>query len=473
MINSNTNSKSIKFIRNTPKLLSEAMISGEVGLDACPWLDEYIEFSRKWSPESFDGYHEACALAILSIVAAGRVIFDLGGPRKTNLNILLVGRTSIHAKSTASKIAIDLLAEADLDWLLASDETTPQKLIADMSSVELPDNFNVMSDKEKQKSIHSTLTAGQRGWIVDEFGDKIKAMMQPDGIMAGIKGLIRTLDGAPKKYEYSTISRGRNSIINPYLPILGNITIADLAPYAKRGNTLWGDGFFARLATPTPPNDILKFGRFPNQERIFPDSLISPIVEWNDRLGFPQYKIVESQDKKILKFKQKQQEHLKISQEVYDKYYEYRNELRRLIVYNQNTDLDGNYARFPEKALRIAALFASFENNDHVKLNHWIRAQAIAERWKVGLHRLYQQIMESNDDQSTRYIRDLPIEDQIIRAIAIKKNPSAREISQFTSLKMDILKPVLGNLASAGKVLYIPIGTIKRYFLPSENIKSI
>lgn len=469
MINNSTLSSLDQLNGNIPQLPPEAVLPEDIGSDACPWLDEYIEFSRIWSPESFDGYHESCGLAVLSIVAAGRVIFNLSGLRKTNLNILLIGRTSVHAKSTVSKIAKDLLVEAGLDWLLAADETTPQKLIADMSSVELPDNFTGMSDQEKQEAIYRTLTAGQRGWIVDEFGDRVSAMMQPDGVMAGIKGLIRTLDGAPMKYEYSTISRGRNLIKNPYLPILGNITIADLSPYAKRGNTLWGDGFFARFATPTPSSDNLPFGRFPNQERKFPESLISPIVEWNERLGFPKYQVAESQGKQILKFEPLPTKHLKICDEVYEAFYEYREALRILIWDSQNYDLDGNYARFPEKALRIAALFASFENSDFIQIKHWVKAQAIAERWRIGLHEFYRQVRDNNDNQATKYYKNLPVEDQILRAIGVKKNPSSREISQFTGLTMDIVRPALSNLVANGKVLIISTGTVERYVLLSEN----
>ena len=469
VINFNINPSTNQLNRDVPQLPPEACVPEELGLGACTWLDDFCEFGRIWSPESYDGYIEGGGLSLLSTVAAGRVVFDLSGQRKTNLNILLIGRTSVHAKSTATNIAKDLLNVAGLDWLLAPDEITPQKLIADMSSNALPDNFKSLSDQEQQRAISRTLTAGQRGWFVDEFGDNITAMMQPNGVMTGIKGLIRTLDGAPLKYEYCTVSRDRNLINNPYLPILGNVTIADLAPYAKQGNTLWGDGFFARFATPTPPLDFLRFGKFPNHKRKFPDSLISPLVNWNIRLGFPEYEIAESKGKQILKFEPLSPKHLKISDVVYEAYYEYHNALRVMIVQNQNHDLDGNYARFPEKALRVAALFASFENSGTIQLKHWAKAQAIVERWRTGLHEFYRQVMDTNGDQVTKYVKDLPVDDQILRAIVIKLNPNERAISQFTGLNMDIVRPALGKLVSNGKVLIIPTGTEQQYILPSVN----
>lgn len=465
--NFNTNHPSNQ-LNDIPQLPPEAQVSEELGLDACHWLDRYVDFSRIWSPESFDGYHESCGISVLSTVAAGRVAFDLSGRRKTNLNIILVGRTSIHAKSTAADIAKDLLNEAGLDWLLAADETTPQKLIADMSSNVLPENFNKQSELEQSRSIYRTLTSGQRAWFVDEFGDKISAMMQKDGVMSGLKGLIRTLDGAPQKYEYSTISRDSNLIMNPYLPILGNITIADLAPYVKRGTTLLGDGFIARFATPTPPSDFLSFGKIPNQPRVFPRSLVSPLIDWNKLLGFPEYKIIENKGKQVLKFEPLPPEHLKISEETFEAFYEYHNALRIMIWKRQNQDLDGNYARFPEKALRIAALFACFGNSDTIELKHWAKAQAITERWRVGLHEMYAQVTCSHQDQSTRYINQLPIEDQIIRAISLKKIADKREVCQFTGLKADIVGPALGKLVSQNIIIVNNDNGRERFLMASQ-----
>lgn len=453
--NNNTNSPTDQPIGDVPQLPEEACLPEVLGSGACDWLDCYVDFSRFWSPLSYDGYHEACGLFVLSTVAAGRVVFDLSGQRKTNLNILLVGRTSIHAKSTASNIAKELLVEAGLDWLLLPDDITPQKLIAEMSSNELPENFSGLNDEEQQKEINRVLTAGQRGWNVDEFGDNIAAMMRPDGTMTGIKGLIRTMDGSPSKYEYSTISRGKNTIMKPYLPILGNVTIADLSPYAKKGNTLWGDGFFARFATPTPPNDTLSFGRFPNQHRIFPDSLISPLVHWNVSLGFPEYEIIEINDKQLLTYEPLTPKHLKISDEVFNNYYDYHDALRCLILGNQNHDLDGNYARFPEKALRIAALFASLGQCEFIEPKHWAKAQAITERWRYGLHHLYQQVTDPTESQTAMFVKDLPIEDQITRALAKKIKLDKRGICQFTGLTNDIVEPAIVKLESEKKIVQV------------------
>ena len=336
MENFNTLSSIDQIDENIPRLSKEASLPEDLGSDACPWLDEYVDFSRIWSPQSYDGFHEACGLFVLSTVAARRVIFSLGSERATNMNMLLVGRTSIHAKSTAAEIGIGLLRAADLDWMVAPDEITPQKLIKDMSSTTLPENFNDLNGHEKQRSIYRVLTAGQRGWFLDEFGGNLASMLRPESVMYGLKGLIRILDGAPPEYDYSTITRGQDLVRNPYLSLLGNITIADLVPLASKGASIWGDGFLARFAMVVPPADHLNFGEFPNQERVFPDSLISPLSDWNGRLGFPEYQIVESGGQQILQFEPTESLHLEISERAFDAYYKYHNDLRIMIVRSQN-----------------------------------------------------------------------------------------------------------------------------------------
>src|SRR5205085_1452125 len=54
----------------------------------------------------------------------------------------------------------------------------------------------------------------------------------------------------------------------------------------------------------------------------------------------------------------------------------------------------GNYGRMANKALRLAALFASLENKNLIEMKHWAKAQAITEDWRDCLHELYSQVNE-------------------------------------------------------------------------------
>lgn len=61
-----------------PALPEDARIDYALGNNACPWLDEYIKYSREKSAKAFDGYHRAVGIGILSIVAARRIDTGLG-----------------------------------------------------------------------------------------------------------------------------------------------------------------------------------------------------------------------------------------------------------------------------------------------------------------------------------------------------------------------------------------------------------
>jgi hypothetical protein len=85
----------------------------------------------------------------------------------------------------------------------------------------------------------------------------------------------------------------------------------------------------------------------------------------------------------------------RLSPDVRQAYYAYDRAMRELIQGEANHDLDGSYARFPMKALRVAGLLASLHDDNNrcmIELSHWYRGQQIAERWRRDLHRLVAQL---------------------------------------------------------------------------------
>lgn len=278
-----------------PALPECAQLDPELARDVSPWLDAYIQFSRRWSPQAYDGFHKAVGLWLLSTVAARRVVLHFGGERYTNLYIALAGRTSIYAKSTTARIAVDVLSALRLSHLLAPDDSTPQafiKLLAEASKGMLTLSEG-LSDVQKEEHLAAARKrmqfAAQKGWFFDEFGQKIAGMMRDNGFMADFRGLLRKFDDCPEAYAYASIARGTDQVDRPYLALMGILTIADLQPYASRHSALWGDGFWARFAFVTPPAQAsAKHGRFPVQKRTLPSEITQPLYDWHQRLGIPQ-----------------------------------------------------------------------------------------------------------------------------------------------------------------------------------------
>ena len=126
------------------------------------WLARYVAFSRTWSPRACDGFHVACALWLLSTIAARRVVLYMGKPYYTPLYIALVARSSLYSKTTTTAIALDTLAAAGLDWLLAPDNSTPRRFIRDLA-LRLPDNAAALPPRSASAS--SAVPRSPRGAV--------------------------------------------------------------------------------------------------------------------------------------------------------------------------------------------------------------------------------------------------------------------------------------------------------------------
>ena len=418
-----------------PKLPQSARVFPSV-FPSDDWLNRYVQFSTQWAPRSYSDFHVGCGLWLLSTIAARRVQVDLGKPRYTNLYIAHVARTSLFSKSTCSEIAIQTITQAGLSWLLASDSSTPQKYLSDLSKHYIED-FDDLSLEQQEFEKYRAATAGQRGWFYEEFGDHLRSMMEKSGVMAEFRGILRRFDDTPLRYKNSTILRGDEVAERPYLALLANMTPDDLRPFAHSGSALWGDGFLARFGLITPPeNEPISLGQFPDGERKIPDEIIRPLMDWNLRLGLPVMTTHDSyvKGRKIVRCSSSQPQVLGMEKSVKEAFYAHHNSLLETIHQSENHDLDGNYARFAEKALRISTLLASIDNADKIDEHHWARAQDIAERFRFGLHQLYSQVNERRQSSARNK------ENDVIRAVerhgAATPAEVRRDIRDISSLEV-------------------------------------
>lgn len=448
-----------------PELPVAARHDPKAAASASPWLDAYIQFSRIWSPRAHDDFHESVALWLLSTVAARRIAIDFGKRRYSSLYIALASRTSVFAKSTTAEIAQALLKAAGLSFLMAPDDATPQAFVRAMT-YNMPTDWLDMPMDQQEERKRKLSFAAQKGWYFDEFGQKISAMMREGGFMADFRGLLRKFDDTPDTYEYETMSR-HDVVYAPYLALLANLTPADLKPYAKRGAALWNDGFWARFAFLTPPLGAeRKNERFPQQQRVIPSRLVAPIIEWHRRLGIPDIAIIERNVGFTALVTPPDPKIIVLGNNVYDAYYRYNDALIDIVTKSELTDLDGNYARLPEKALRVAMLLASFENGDRIEMRHWHRAQQVAEVWRRNLHNLYDQIVEESETPKT-----VAMEDKIKRLIAKKGPLTIREIVQNVSgLDSNQAKVIVKSMTDAGFLAQMKDGRTEKYRLEAPEV---
>jgi hypothetical protein len=442
----------IEDLSECPALPAAAQLDPALGVDASPWLDAYIGFSRQWAPRAFDGFHEAVGLWVLATVAARRVKLDFGGERFPSLYLANVARSSVWTKSTAHHIGSALLDAGGLSYLLAPDESTPQALLSRMALPATVTDWDAKTAEDRERDALALAFAGQKGWDFDEFGGKVSAMMRDSGSMADFRGLLRRFDDAPDKYVYATIGRGDNRLVRPYLAILASLTPADMQPYAKQGGALWHDGFWARFAFIAPaPEEKPNLGRFPEGQRVMPYDLLQPLRAWHERLGTPAVDVTQRKDGEgkpsrdfDVTVTPQPPELCNLARDVREMFYAYHDALTSIAAAGDNTDLDGNYSRFAEKALRVAMLLASIENRGNIEARHWARAQAIAERWRRSLHNLYRTLNLAGDDEART-------EDRVIEIVARLKLATPVAVRRYApNLSTSQAGAILERLTRAG-----------------------
>ena len=219
-----------------PELPDYARVDEAAAAKGSRFLDDYIAFSRPWAPRAYDGFHEACGLFALSTVAARRVRFHFG-PRGvcTSLYIAIVARTTLFTKTTAANLAIEVIKAAGLGYLLATAAASPQAFLRSLTRY-VPSNFAALPDEEQERLRLQLAFTAQRGWHFEAWGQHREAMMQKNGFMTAFRGILRRMDDHKERYTYSTITRGQDVIIRPYLTLLGDVTRRPLeSRSSKRG----------------------------------------------------------------------------------------------------------------------------------------------------------------------------------------------------------------------------------------------
>jgi hypothetical protein len=132
---------------------------------------------------------------------------------------------------------------------------------------------------------------------------------------------------------------------------------------------------------------------------------------------------------------------------VQDAFYTYDSALLDLIQESENSDLDGNYGRNAEKALRVAALLASQAGASEITMACWAKAQAIAERWRVGLHQLYEQVNAPEPSEEREN------EERALRIVAKLGTATSTEVHRYVpSLSAQELTYILDGLEHAGEL---------------------
>lgn len=453
-----------------PALPQEAVLPEGLAVGASPCLEMYVPYSKKVSPEGYAFFHENCFLWALSVVAARRVKIPLGEDY-TPLMLAMVGTSGLYKKTTTAKAAMKWLHESGLGFLLGAKRTTPQKLIYDMAGV-LPKNYSEL-DREKQERVEKRLAfSGQRGWYNDELGKFIKGTQNENSVMADFQQLLLEMDNCDLVFDNSTIARGTEIIEKPYLALLGSMTPANITKNAKRGSEFWSDGFWARFVFVCPPLGTSMDEPFELGDVPVPGLLVQRLYEWHVRLGVPVARVepVIENEKDTGRLNIRRDDlpevECRLGTGVYEAWRRYRSGLKHIMTEWSQTDLNGNYERLPTKAMRVAALIASLENNGLIEMRHWALAQEIAERWRQSLHELYAQVNINKELSATA-----TMEDEIVRHVYRLESdkhihPTAADLRNYMKqYAVSRIQEACDDLVAVGILAVEKTAHAKRYHL--------
>jgi hypothetical protein len=93
--------------------------------------------------------------------------------------------------------------------------------------------------------------------------------------------------------------------------------------------------------------------------------------------------------------------------------------------------------------VRVAMLFASFDNHGFIELRHWARAQLFIEHCREGLHHFYAQVNLTESLEKQR-------EDKIYQTIQKAGRSCIRDISRMTHESSGKVRQHIQELERAG-----------------------
>jgi hypothetical protein len=439
--------------------LEFGILDPSLAKDASPWLDEFIKFSRKWSPRSPDIHHIGVGLWLQSTISLGRVAAVDGGVILPSLYIQLIAPSSVWAKTTVARNGRGVLKALDLEWMVPVDRASPEKFLSSMSGT-IPKNYGDLMQSQQEEIRKEIAMSGKRSWYYSEFRGMLKDISQERGRNAEFKEiLLQMADG--ERYRIDTHSRGREEIARPYLALLATMTPDCMKIYEKRGmSALWTDGFYPRMLFACTLFEIkktkqdLKMQRRPNETVFYPESLLAPLRQVHQDLGMPDCAITEVLDeegKGMGTYRAERAEYqikrMYMTVEAKEALDDYGDALLLAVQDEQYVQVQAWYARLRDKCLQIATSFGLLQNSSKIELKHIARSQQLCELFRESLHKLVAYLNDVN------VVAKVSPEQKILDLLVQKGPLTARDIRHYTNSDSIDTQKRLDALVREGEII--------------------
>ena len=410
---------------------------------ATDWIEQYTEWASKKSPLTPRHFHQNIALTLAAGSIAARCYVQLPyGRIFPNIYTLIVGRTSIFAKTTALNLARQICQQV-MPEKVFSHTSTPEALFTDLSG-QMPTNFSELSEDDRKALKLSGKWGGRRLFILDEAGMFFNSL-QKDYQQGTPDMFMKLYDAGNEPLKHNARGAGMQIISNYALSVLFATT-----PYAIRillsKSDFWMSGFWNRwnFVGAHDMTEWMEGSDAPLPPEI-PNTLKSISSGWLDQYFDKPYSVPI--DIKVVK------EHT-----------EAQKNLRAQSHENENEKFDGLMSHLSTKHLKTALIYAILEakgTKPHLQMKHWEMARPLVSGWY-------------NDAQtvldSLKYSERHTDEEKIVKYIKAS-NPlgiSSRRIQQSTGKSAQELKSILLPLEDLGFIARKKEGRTELWIMGKE-----
>lgn len=454
-----------------PQLPEElAAMIGDDTFSACTFITEFEQYIHRYYPYAPPFFATLQGLTVLSMAAAGRVVVVTEDHVFPNIYTILIDGSGT-GKSKVTNAGKEILRLAGLDHMISAQQESLDKMIFDMGTLPVftrTADWDELPNEEKNSRLATYGMRENRLWDFDEMNETIASMLNRNSSDARKMEVFLSFEDPNGvrnfKQNYHANkerTKGGVSVGLPYLVVTGNAVPDRFAELGRKFRSLMLSGFFSRFLVACRPPDSKPSKESPphikGEERKTMEAmkrhLQTSLANYSSGLGYPKAHIVEiipkKPDGKTDDFQNRYYKveaerivpkEIELSEKVYDLINLYEGTLRDMA--NEVDDLlKPLYNRFGRHVLKIAGLFASYDQSDVIEDYHFAHALRIAEQSRESMHNL----VAANEtySQTSKYTN----QELVLKTLRkLRKWTSRRDLSRKCRLSASEIETVLSDL---------------------------
>lgn len=392
------------------------------------WIDDYIEWACRRSPLTPCHFHEGIAYTLVACAVAGRVFVQTAQEKVyPNLYTLIIGKTSVFAKTVAMNLALDLAERAHVCDRIINSVFTPEAVVNELGGIK-PSNWGQLPPDTQKHWTDGQAWAARRTFVIDEAGRFFNSLERDYN--ATLADLWMSLYDCKETIERTSIKHGYIVIQNPVPSCLFATTPSSIRR-TLRNPDMWTQGFWTRWNFHVG-DAYTPFVKAKYEDA--PISLVRQLIELDKNLGTLKKPYQAVTDNAVR-----------------NAYEEMLEKNRSQIFAGDNEYLESFLARLHTKRLKASLLLATLEScgiQPHVTMRHWDATQVYAERMQADVEKLSEIVRQTEVGT---------LQDKIL-AVIQSQNGSAtsRDLQQRLKIHAGALKEAIDPLVRLGQIEALP-----------------